>query len=599
MPIQHPTTWDLTSLYENDTDLRIPKDKEELEAAVAKFTKTWRANKKFMTDQVVLLKALTDYETLLATYLPGGKPAYYFWLRSELDQNDTDLKAKTRSIEQWATELGNKLEFFELELGTIGIESQQRFLMDQRLSNFHHFLERLFGAAKHRLTEAEEKILNLKSSPSYSQWTDMTSNMLSREKRTVLLEDHTRSSQPLEVISSLLNSTDQEVRDTAAASFNSILKANRQVAEYELNAILRDKQINDSLRGFARPDEARHLSDDIETSVVDSLLSTVASRNDIPQRFYALKARLLGKKTLAYNERNVPYGTISHMYTYEQSVELVQKVLKQLDPEFQTIFDDLLNGKIDVYPRVGKSGGAFCVHNLITQPVLILLNHTNQLNDVLTLAHELGHTINNYLMKEKQSALYYATSLATAEVASTFMEDFVLVELQRNASEEERLALNMMKLNDDISTIFRQVACYRFEQELHATFRTEGYLSFKSIGAIFGMHMKAYMGDAVDQSAGSENWWVYWSHIRRYFYVYSYSSGLLISKGMQASYHKDHAFMTQVKTFLSTGTSASPKQIFAAMGINLATDIFWKTGLGEIEQLLAETEKLAKRLGKM
>ena len=157
----------------------------------------------------------------------------------------------------------------------------------------------------------------------------------------------------------------------------------------------------------------------------------------------------------------------------------------------------------------------------------------------------------------------------------------------------------MNKLNDDISTIIRQVACYMFEQELHKNFREKGYLSKEEIGKLFAKHMKNYMGDFVEQSKGSENWWVYWGHIRNFFYNYSYASGLLISKSLQSSVKENPKFIENVKEFLSTGGSKSPKYIFEKIGINIADKDFWDKGLEEVEKLLNETEKLAKKLGKI
>jgi len=221
------------------------------------------------------------------------------------------------------------------------------------------------------------------------------------------------------------------------------------------------------------------------------------------------------------------------------------------------------------------------------------------LKDVETLAHELGHGINDELMKEKQNSINFGTPLSTAEVASTFVEDFVMDELMREADDETRLALMVTKLDSDISSIMRQIACYKFEQDLHKEFREKGHLSKDDIGKIFMKNMKDYMGDAVEQSPGSQNWWVYWSHIRSFFYVYSYSSGLLISKSLQASVKKDKKFIEKVKEFLSSGLSASPKDIFKKTGIDITDKGFWNNGLDEVESLLGETEKLAKKLGKI
>ena len=177
------------------------------------------------------------------------------------------------------------------------------------------------------------------------------------------------------------------------------------------------------------------------------------------------------------------------------------------------------------------------------------------------------------------------------------MEDFVLNELLKDADDDLKLAIMMMKLNRDISSIQRQIACYMFEQELHKEYREKGYLSKDEIGKLFQKYMQAYMGEYVEESPGSENWWVYWGHIRNFFYNYSYSSGLLISKSLQNSVKKDPKFIDKVKEFMSTGLSDSPRNIFMKMGIDITKEEFWNKGLDEIENNLKEAEKLAKKLG--
>ena len=428
----------------------------------------------------------------------------------------------------------------------------------------------------------------------------MTSTFLSKEEKTVLNEDKKKVKLPFSQILTLMGNKDKQIRDEAAKAIHKITHDNADIAETEVNSILENKQINDELRKMERPDLARHIGDDIEAEVVDTLLEVVSSRFPIVHRYYELKAKLLGLPKLAYHERTVEYGEIDIKYTYEAALNLVSSALGKLDKQFSDIISEYNeNGQFDVYPRKGKRSGAFCMHNLISQPTYVFLNYTERMRDVTTLAHELGHGINNELIKAKQNALNFGTPMSTAEVASTFMEDFVLQELMLKASDAERLAIMMMKLDDDVSTIFRQIACYQFEQELHTSFREKGYLSKDEIGKIFQKHMQAYMGDFVEQSKGAENWWVYWSHIRYFFYVYSYASGLLISKSMQASVKEDPAFIEKVKEFLAAGLSDSPKNIFANMGIDITDRKFWDKGLDEVEELLNQTEALAIKLQKV
>lgn len=594
------TEWNLSPLFDRDDDPRFEEKRKIIEQKSYEFINKWKDRRDYLEDPSALKQALDEYEQWRRHYGSEGDEGYYFMLRTSQDQNDPALKARLNRIEEFSKRIENDIQFFSIRVARIKAEDQEKFLSYPGLVPYRHHLERLFAEAQYLLSEPEEKIMNLKATTSYSNWVRMTSGFLAKEQRAVADDKGKRKVRSFSEIASLMNSKKKVVRDAAARAFNDVVKKHEEVAEAEINSILGNKKVDDKLRNVPRPDFTRHLHDDIESEVVDSLIQSVSARFDISSRYYRLKAKLMKVKKLRYHDRNVEYGRIEKKYPYHESVDLVRRVMEKLDRKFGDIFKGFVeNGFIDVFPRKGKVNGAFCAHLLISQPTYILLNHTDKLHDVLTIAHELGHGINNELVKERQNALNFGTPTSTAEVASTFMEDFVLEEIMKQADDELRLSIMMMKLNDDVSSIFRQVACYRFEQELHQAFRQKGYLSKEEIGKLFQKHMASYMGDAVEQSPGSESWWVYWSHIRAFFYVYSYSSGLLISKSLQNSVKKDPQFIAKVKDFLSTGLSDSPANIFRKLGVDIRDKTFWDKGLDEVEHLLEETTRLAKRMKKI
>lgn len=594
------TVWDLTPLQMGDDDPRCEEKRKFVETTSYAFINKWKSRKDYLEDPAVLKQALDEYEAWSGRCGTDGDEGYYFSLRTQQDENNPALKAKNNKIEDFSRRIQNDIRFFEMRIGKIPAGRRRLFLEYKGLRPYRHFLEQIFAAARYMLSEPEEKILNLKASTSYSNWVRMTSGFLAREEGRVIMEGGSAQIKHFSEILSLINSGNKQTRDSAARALNAIFVKHADAAEAEINSVLAHKKTDDELRKNTRPDLSRHINDDIESDIVDNLLAAVEERFRVPARYYALKARLMGVKKLKYHERNVEYGSAEKKYSYAESLKLVDRVFGKLDGEFSAILRDFSeNGRFDVYPRKGKGSGAFCTHHLISQPTYILLNHTGRLNDVLTLAHELGHGINNELIRKKQNALNFGTPTSTAEVASTFMEDFVLREILGKAGDELRLSLMMNKLNDDISTIFRQVACYRFEQELHREFRRKGYLSKEEIGALFSKHMASYMGDHVEQSAGSENWWIYWDHIRYFFYVYSYAGGLLISKSLQSSVKQEPGFIGKVKEFLSAGLSDSPRNIFLNLGVDIADKSFWDRGLDEIENLLDETTRLAGKMGKI
>jgi oligoendopeptidase F len=593
-------TWNLVKLFSGDNDPAMEERRKTVEERSYAFINKWKDRRDYLEDPAILKEALDEYEAWKKDCGTDGDEGYYFWLRTTQDQNDPDLKAKFNKIEQFSKKIENDIQFFYLRIAKISKEQQKKFLDYTGLRDYKHYLERIFAESKYLLSEPEETILNLKTSTSHSNWVRMTSGFLAKEEREVISEDGKKEIKNFSELLSLMNSRNKRVRNSAARAFNGILSKHTDVAETEINSVLSNKKVDDELRHIPRPDLTRHISDDIDTEIVDTLLDAVSARFDISSRYYALKARLLKVKKLKYHERSVEYGNVSKRYGYNESLQLILRVFGNLDGEFAGILDSFIkNGQFDVYPRKGKVSGAFCAHHLISQPTYILLNHTNKLNDVLTLAHELGHGVNNELIRGKQNAVNFGTPVSTAEVASTFMEDFVLQDILKKADDELRLSLMMMKLNDEVSTIFRQVACYLFEQELHQAFRQKGYLSKEEIGDLFRKHMSAYMGDSVEQSPGSENWWIHWSHIRSFFYVYSYAGGLLISKSLQKTVKEDPGFIGKVKEFLSAGLSDSPRNIFSRLGIDITDQDFWRKGLDEVEILLEKTAQLAAGLGKL
>lgn len=588
--------WDLSPLEENKSFDEITK---ELEQHAHEFIHKWCDRTDYLTEPTILAEALNEYNTWLTTWGNDGNLGYKLWLETSRDQNNTELKAQFNKMIEFSTQLHNKLQFFILNIRTVDPSNQQMFLEHEGLLPYKHFLEKQFELQKYTLSDKEEQIINLKSNPAYYQWVTMVSTFLSQQEAEVLVDKNTKETKTFEEILNSLGHIDKAIRDDAAKEFNRILEKHTHIAEAEINAVLTNKKIDDQLHGLPRPDTSRHIADDVTADIVDTLIESVQKRNNISHDYYALKAKLFGVEKLQYHERNVPFATKEISYEYKDAVTIVNTVLSNIDPEFGSIFKQFVEGgHIDVFPKKGKRGGAFCAHDRIVHPTYILLNYTNKLRDVCTLAHEVGHGINNELIKKKQNAINFGTPTFTAEVASTFLEDFVFEYLLSDVDEKTRLSLYVDKIGDQISTIHRQVAFYTFEKELHEQFREKGYLSHTEIGELFTKHCSAYMGPAIEQSPGSPNWWIYVNHFRSFFYTYTYASGLLISKALQQKVRNDNTYIEKVKEFLATGKALSPYDIFAKMDIDITKPDIWNSGLDEIEALLNETKELADKVAK-
>lgn len=595
------TKWNLNLVLTDTSQKNILKLNDEFIKDTNNFSEKWQKNNRYLSDPKVLKKSLDEYNNLSLKYSGGSGPQLNrLWLEEKLDLTNTNVKKQLNKQIDLITKQEKLLEFFTNKLSKISKETQIIFLKSPELKVYKKFLEDLFKSAKYILSEKEENILSSMSQMAYSNWVSMNSEFFAKQQRKTLNEDGKKQEVTLEQLMSLSKSEKKKVRVEAAKNIEDIINFNIDVSEKELNNVLKYKQTIDELRGFKRPDEATYFGDDIDMKIVDSLISATQKYNKTSKRYYKLKATLMNQDKLDYNERSFEFKQNTKPYVLQEAIELVSQTFSKLDPQFNTILQKFFeNGQVDVYPQKGKNGGAFCVSLGKNTPSFVLLNFTNTFSDVSTIAHEFGHAINNVFVNKKQPAIYCGTSLVTAEVASTFFEDFVFEEATKNLPQDAKLYVKMNKLNDEISTIHRQIACIKFEQELHSTYRKEGYLSQIEIGKLFKKHMQNYMGEGVLQNYSAQNWWAYWSHIRRYFYNYTYAGGLLISKVMQTKVRENPKFISEVKTFLETGVSLSPKDTFNKLGIDISTQSFWENGLLQIDTELNQTYKLAQKLKKI
>ena len=583
--------WNLKLLYNDINDKDIQRDIDESKKNVKLFVKKWKNNNEYLKNPKTLSIALKEYEELMQEYGICTKPSYYLFLAREIDQGNPILKSKENLLHSTCLELENSIQFFLLNISKIPKENQKQFLESEDLKIYKHFLLSSFNQAKYLLTDKEEKIFNLESKTSHANWINMLSELLQKQSIKILNEKGIKKEVSYSEISKYLDSSKKEVRDYTAEQFYKVNNRYAQIAEYEINSILENKKISDEYRKIPRVDLPRLLSDDMEPYTVDTLRNVVTESFDISQRFYKLKAKLLKQESLAYYERNVKVDDIKQEFSFEKSINIVKEVFKKLDKEFLDIMQMYESqGQYDVYPKRGKEGGAFCVGVGSKYPTYILLNHNDRLQDVLTIAHESGHGIHTEY-SNNQNPLNQGYSTACAEVASTFFENFVLENISENLSEKEKDLLLFKSLEEDVSTIFRQIACYNFELELHKQFRDKGFLSKDDISKIFTQEMSKYLGESVLKDKHMQLGWIYWSHIRSFFYTYSYASGLLISKYLQNLVKEDTQNIKYVKEFFKAGDSKSPKEIFLDMGMDISKKEFWETGLKEIEEKLSYLEK--------
>lgn len=580
------TEWDLSLLYSSLDDTHIWQDQAAADKAVAAFAKKYQRDDAYLRNPTALAKALESYEKLMV--LPASNAGAYAAYRKTLDVADKAAEALSAKLEERGTKRSNQLLFFSLKLGKVKKSVQKKFLASTVLKPYRYWLKQLFENAKYDLSEPEEKILSLVSDVSFGRWLQATENILN--KQTVHFGD---AAVPLPEAEARIQTLPTVDRRALYTTVREVYESVGDIAESEINAVYTSKKIEDELRGFKTPYEATILGYQNDTKSILALIEAVATSASIAHRFYDLKRRLLKEDRLTYADRAASVGQLSTKLPFDKAVGIVRETFGALHPRYADIFDRLLNnGQVDVYPKQGKSGGAFCSSS-ITAPTYILLNHIDNFESLKTLAHEMGHAIHAERAKG-QRPLYQDHPISTAETASTFFEAAALHAVIRTLSPEERIIALHDTLQDNISTVFRQIACFRFEQALHDAVREKGYVPKEDIADLMNTHMQAYLGPAVELERSDGYFFVHWSHIRRFFYVYSYAYGQLISKALYKKVEQQPAFIDKVDEFLSAGESASPFDIFKKCGLDTKKPDIFLEGLQSIEHDVTLLESLVK-----
>lgn len=584
----YKTDWNFKLLYQSETDPQIEKDIVKAEKIMSTFEKKWKSSTFFYTKKSELKKALLDYETLIEL-VEFSKPYIYFYLRQDIDSNNKKVTAEISRIQLRLTNAQNKTIFFSLKLGKISKELQKEILNDSSFKKYHYFLEQIWKTAKYDLAEGEEKILNLMYEPASAMWSRGFDKVLSNQKVTFKNKDLTIS-EALEMVFELQTEDRIELQKKISAVFKEI----SSFAESEINAIYTKKKIEDELRGYKNPYDETLLRYQNDEKTVMNLVTTVTDNFKISQRFYKLKAKILGLKKLDYAARGISMGEIKKKFDFETGCEILLSCFEKVDPKYKIMFETCLkDGRVDAFPKKGKTGGAYCLSD-VGIPTFVLHNYIDSYKSVNTFAHEMGHAFHAELSKS-QPAIYEGHTMSVAETASTLFENFAFDEVFETLSEDEKIIALHDKINSSISTIFRQIACFNFEKELHEVIRTKGFASKEEIAELMNKHMKAYLGPIFDLMSDDGYYFVNWGHIRRFFYVYSYAYGELISSALYSEYKKDKSFLVKIEEFLSAGGSKSPFQIFKDIGIDTSKPDFFLNALKKIDDEITVLEKLVSK----
>jgi oligoendopeptidase F len=516
----------------------------------------------------------------------------YAVLCFEADTDPSEHGALLTELEEVSAQVETLTTFFDLEWIAIDDLRAEQLLVAPELEHYEHLLRQLRRTKPHRLTEPEERILTEKAVSGVDAW----GRLLDEQLSAIAVElDGDRLD--LEQALTLLSSSNRDQRRRAAEAVSSGLQGAIRTRAQILNVLLADHALDDRLRHYPHWLAELNMDNEVSDKSVQALVQAVVSRYDIPQRWARIKARVLGLERLRDYDRLAPVGRAPDQFEWGEAEQLVIGVYSDFSPELgrsaKRFFDERW---IDAEIRPGKVPGAYCATTVPAVNPYVLLNFAGRLDDVLTLAHELGHGL-HFLLAAPRGLVQMHPPVTVAETASVFGETLTFAHLVSRADDPAaRLGLLAHQLDESVATVFRQIAIHRFEDAIHRERRERGELSVDRIGEHWLGASRELYGDAMELTDGYHSWWSYVTHVfSTPGYVYGYAYGQLLALSIYAQYLREgDEFVPCYLELLRAGGSRSPEKLAQIVGVDLTARDFWDTGLGLIDRQLVKAEEAAQ-----
>jgi len=584
-------TWRLDDLYAGREDPRIEADlveAERLNGELAKLEGRLIATRSRPAELGgIIERGIELYEQATNAMWSVGA---YGSLSASVARDDAGWAKFEADLRARSSQIASLSLFFTLEINQLDdVELEAALKAHKPAQRWRPWLRRVRAGRPHELSPELEKIL-LDKAPATANWGRLSDETLAKLSARVGGRTLTLSE-----LLNTLSSPDAAQRKAAAAALSKALGERASTLALSLNTLAFEKQVEDRWRKFATPAAARHLANEVDADAVEALEAAVVDGYaSVSHRYYALKAKALGRTHLDHWDRNSPLDTAPpRTYSWDQAKSVVLESFDALAPQFaKTAETFFAQPWIDARPRPGKQSGAYSHSVTATRHPYVFMNYMGERRDVLTLAHELGHAVHQTLCKPL-GTLLADTPLTLAETASIFGEGLVFEKLLAEAPKAERRGLLAGKIEDGINTVIRQIAFHRFETRFHAA-RLQGELSADQIGGLWMEIMAESLGPAVKLDKGYRHYWAYVSHfVHAPFYVYAYAFGDLLVRGLMEKRREDpKAFAPLYEKLLAGGGTKTYVEALAAFGLNPREKAFWAAGVKQLERLVDEFEAL-------
>jgi oligoendopeptidase F len=586
-PTYTQSPWKLEDLFNDFDDPALESTYEKIEATVAHF-ETYREKLTDDIDAIVFNEIIARYEAIhkLATRIGG-----FAELAFSANTQDQKAQIAMARYEQFAATMSNRTLFFSLWWKALGIFNVKRLMASS--GDYCYWLQQMRNFRDHTLSEPEEKIINIKDVTGSSALNLLYDSITNRYTFKVTVDGEEKELTRGELMA-LVRTADPDLRERAYQELYRVYGNDAPILGQIYQALVRDwRNENVDLRHFSDPISVRNLGNDIPDKAVSTLLEVARLNTGIFQRFFRLKAKLLGMDKLRRYDIYAPVSKSDKIYSFDQAAAMTFDAFKRFDEKFATlakrVFDD---AHLDSEVRKGKMSGAFCATILPELTPWVLLNYQGKADDVATMAHELGHAIHS-MMAEEHTYFTQHACLPLAETASTFGE-MMLVDRLMELEPDENVKRDILfrQMDDAFATITRQIFFALFEREAHDMIANDA--SVDELSDAYLKNLKLEFGDAVDVSDEFRWEWVSIPHIYGTpFYVYAYAFGQLLVFSLYKQYKEEgEAFKPRYMQMLAAGGSIEPVELLAKAGIDITQASFWQDGFDVIDEMVGKLEQL-------
>lgn len=581
--------WDLESLFENvdaweEEYKNLSKMAEDFSKYKGKFTKS--------SDR--LLEALKDLELLYRTM---GNVYSYTSLKLDEDTRVGAAQSLSARAMTLYVQVDSNVSFFEPELLTLDRETINKYMVEKpELELYTHYFDNILRKKDHVLTAREESIL-AQSGEVGGAPHKIFSMLNNADIKFPTIKDEVGNDVELTKGNFIpfIKSKDREVRKNAFENFYSVYKSLKNTFAATLDGDLKNNMFIAKVRGYKNTREASLDRNNIPISVYDNLIKAIHDNLETMYKYMEIKKRALRVDELHMYDIYTPMvGDVDFNIPYEKGIELIKNGLSSLGDEYLKVVEEGFNsGWIDVYENIGKRSGAYSGGTYDSKPY-ILLNYHDTLDDVFTVAHEMGHSIHSYFTRKNQPFIYGNYSIFVAEVASTANESLLLHHLLNNVKDKkEKIYLLNHYLESFRGTVFRQTMFAEFEMIINEHLENGGALTADYLSKTYKELNELYYGPnvVIDDEIAIE--WARIPHFYYNFYVFQYATGFSAAVALSKKILEEgEPAVEKYLKFLKSGSSDYPINVLKKAGVDMTTEEPIRNAMKLFKELVDELDKL-------